>query len=183
MSIKKEEYNKIKSELIKELNISNVMAAPKFDKIVVNVGAGSAKDDNSLLEQLVDDITKITGQKAVITRSKKAISNFKLREDQPIGVKVTLRGDKMWDFFDKLVTVVLPRVKDFRGVSYKSFDGNGNYSMGLADQTVFPEIDTTKVMKYHPLQIVITTSAKNDDEGYLLLKKLGMPFRAKPAKK
>lgn len=174
---KQQEYIEARPALMKELGIENVMAAPTLTKITVNIGAGKAKEDNALMEQLVSDVSLIAGQKPVITKAKKAIANFKLRENLPVGVKVTLRGDRMWEFYDKLVSVVLPRVKDFRGVSSKAFDGHGNYSLGFNDQSVFPEIDTTKVMKYHPLQVIICTSAVDDRGAYTLLKTLQMPFK------
>jgi large subunit ribosomal protein L5 len=174
---KKQQYNEIKAELGKKLEIANVMAIPAITKIVINVGAGKAKDDNALLEQLTADLANISGQKPMVTKTKNAIANFKVRENQAVGVKVTLRGNRMWEFYDKLVSVVLPRVKDFRGVSAKAFDGRGNYALGFTDQSVFPEIDTTKVMKYHPLQVIICTSAANNEQGFELLSTLGMPFK------
>jgi large subunit ribosomal protein L5 len=176
--LKTEYEKKIKQELMKELDIKNVMAIPKLDKIVVNVGMGEFKDNNSLLEQVVEDVTLLAGQKPIVTMSKKAISNFKIRENVPLGVKVTLRGYKMWNFIDKLINIVLPRVKDFRGVSPKAFDGNGNYSIGFKDQMVFPEIDSSKVMITHGLQVIIGTTTNNDDYARVLLSKLGMPFKS-----
>lgn len=173
---KKQEYLDQQTKLAKDLQIKNMMAVPTLEKIIVNIGSKLIMDDNALLEQLQSDIALITGQKPVITRATKSIANFKLREGMPVGIKVTLRGDRMWEFFDKLVSVVLPRVKDFRGVPSKAFDGAGNMAIGLVDQSVFPEIDTNKVMKYHPLQIVIVTTADNDEAGYKLLKMLGMPY-------
>lgn len=174
---KQQQYIELRSKLMEKLGIANVMAAPTITKITINIGAGKAKEDNSLMEQLVSDVTLISGQKPVITKAKKAIANFKLRENLPVGVKVTLRGDRMWEFYDKLVSVVLPRVKDFRGVSNKAFDGKGNYSLGFVDQSVFPEIDTSKVMKYHPLQVIICTSANDNNAALELLTALGMPFK------
>ncbi len=173
-------YNeKLRKELKKELNLDNIWSVVSIEKIVINVGLGDAKSDEKLLENMMEDIALITGQRAVKTKAKKAISNFKIREGQNIGLKVTLRGDRMWEFFDRLVNIVLPRVKDFRGVQVKAFDGNGNYSLGLKEHTVFPEIDPNKVTKPHGLQINIIMKNGNDDASYLLLKKLGMPFYKK----
>jgi len=173
------QYEKsIKAELQKELGISNVMAVPTLTKIIVNAGIGrEAQNSSTAVEEFAADIAPITGQKPVVTKSKKAIANFKLRENMDNGIMVTLRGDRMWDFFDKLVNVVLPRVRDFRGVSPKAFDGKGNYALGLTEQTVFPEIDTDKVIKTRPLQVVIVTTAEDNEQGKALLTKLGMPFR------
>jgi len=173
------QYDKsIKAELQKELGISNVMAVPTLTKIIVNAGIGrEAQNSSTAVEEFTADIALITGQKPVVTKSKKAIANFKLRENTDNGIMVTLRGDRMWDFFDKLVNVVLPRVRDFRGVSPKAFDGKGNYALGLTEQTVFPEIDTDKVIKTRPLQVVIVTTAEDNEQGKALLTKLGMPFR------
>ncbi len=175
--LKKEYTEKFSKELMKELDLKNPMQVPNLEKIVVNVGLGAAKENGSLMEQVVENITLITGQKPIITKSQKAISNFKIREGMPIGVKVTLRGFKMWAFLEKIVHIVLPRVKDFRGISDKAFDGRGNYALGFRDQLVFPEIDSTKVMASHGLQIIITTTATNDKEGLALLTKLGLPFK------
>ena len=155
---------------------TNVMAIPKLDKVIINIGLGEAVDNPKALDGAVDDITRIAGQKPVITRAKKSIAGFKIREGMPIGVKVTLRGDKMYEFVDRLVNVALPRVRDFRGVSGKSFDGRGNYSLGLTEQLIFPEIDFDKIDKIRGMQIVFTTTAKTDEEGKELLKMLGMPF-------
>ena len=155
---------------------SNVMALPKLDKIIINIGLGEAVDNPKALDGAVEDITLIAGQKPVITRAKKSIAGFKIREGMPIGVKVTLRGDRMYEFVDRLFNVALPRVRDFRGVSGKSFDGRGNYSLGLTEQLIFPEIDYDKIDKIRGMQIVFTTTAKTDEEGKELLKMLGMPF-------
>lgn len=155
---------------------SNVMAIPKLDKIIINIGLGEAVDNPKALDAAVEDITLIAGQKPVITRAKKSIAGFKIREGMPIGVKVTLRGDRMYEFVDRLFNVALPRVRDFRGVSGKSFDGRGNYSLGLTEQLIFPEIDYDKIDKIRGMQIVFTTTAKTDEEGKELLKMLGMPF-------
>ncbi len=155
---------------------TNVMAIPKLDKVIINIGLGEAVDNPKALDGAVDDITRIAGQKPVITRAKKSIAGFKIREGMPIGVKVTLRGDRMYEFVDRLVNVALPRVRDFRGISGKSFDGRGNYSLGLTEQLIFPEIDYDKIDKIRGMQIVFTTTAKTDEEGKELLKMLGMPF-------
>lgn len=155
---------------------SNVMAIPKLDKIIINIGLGEAVDNPKALDGAVENITLIAGQKPVITRAKKSIAGFKIREGMPIGVKVTLRGDRMYEFVDRLFNVALPRVRDFRGVSGKSFDGRGNYSLGLTEQLIFPEIDYDKIDKIRGMQIVFTTTAKTDEEGKELLKMLGMPF-------
>ena len=155
---------------------SNVMAIPKLDKIIINIGLGEAVDNPKALDGAVEDITLIAGQKPVITRAKKSIAGFKIREGMPIGVKVTLLGDRMYEFVDRLFNVALPRVRDFRGVSGKSFDGRGNYSLGLTEQLIFPEIDYNKIDKIRGMQIVFTTTAKTDEEGKELLKMLGMPF-------
>ena len=155
---------------------SNIMAIPKLDKIIINIGLGEAVDNPKALDGAVEDITLIAGQKPVITRAKKSIAGFKIREGMPIGVKVTLRGDRMYEFVDRLFNVALPRVRDFRGVSGKSFDGRGNYSLGLTEQLIFPEIDYDKIDKIRGMQIVFTTTAKTDEEGKELLKMLGMPF-------
>ena len=155
---------------------SNVMAIPKLDKIIINIGLGEAVDNPKALDGAVEDITLIAGQKPVITRAKKSIAGFKIREGMPIGVKVTLRGDRMYEFVDRLFNVALPRVRVFRGVSGKSFDGPVNYSFGLTEHLIFPEIDYDKIDKIRGMQIVFTTTAKTDEEGKELLKMLGMPF-------
>lgn len=168
--------DEIQSALQKEFNYPNVMAIPKMEKIIINIGLGEAIDNPKALDAAVEDITTISGQKPVITRAKKSIAAFKLREGMPIGVKVTLRGDRMYEFIDRLFNIALPRVRDFRGVSGDSFDGRGNYSLGLKEQLIFPEIDYDKVDRVRGLQIVFTTTAKTDEEGKALLKHLGMPF-------
>ncbi|MBN1331307.1 50S ribosomal protein L5 [Candidatus Dojkabacteria bacterium] len=169
-----------KEEIIKklkqDLGDANIMALPKLDKIVINVGLGSAKEDKAAFDQAIEDISMIAGQAPVITKSKKAISNFKIRKGQDIGLKVTLRGDRMWEFYDRLVSIVLPRLKDFRGISNKAFDGRGNYSLGLREHTVFPEVDTNKVTKAFSMQVNINIANSNDENSLLLLKYLGMPF-------
>ncbi len=167
-------------ELMKELGIENIMAVPKLDKIVVNAGIGKEVRNNSAVtSEFAEDLAIITGQKPVVIQSKKAISNFKLRIGMDSGLKVTLRGERMWDFYYRLVNVVLPRVKDFRGVSRKSFDKHGNYALGIREHTVFPEIDTSRMVKIRPLQVIINTTADNDEAALALLDKLGMPFRSK----
>ena len=163
--------------LMKELDLKNTMAIPRLNKIVVNMGVGEATQNAKVLDPAVAELGQIAGQKPVVTRAKKSIAAFKVREGMPIGAMVTLRGDRMYEFFDRLVSVVLPRVRDFRGVSTKSFDGRGNYTLGLHDQLIFPEIDYAKVEKTKGMNISITTTAKTDAEGLALLKHLGMPFR------
>jgi large subunit ribosomal protein L5 len=161
----------------KELGYENVMQVPRLEKIVVNVGVGEALQNAKALDATLHDITIITGQKPIVTRARKSIANFKLREGNPIGVKVTLRGDRMWDFLDRLCNIALPRQRDFRGISPDSFDGRGNYSLGLREQLMFPEIDYDTVDKIRGMGITIVTSADTDDEGRELLRLLGMPFK------
>jgi large subunit ribosomal protein L5 len=168
----------VKPALMKELELTNPMAVPRLHKIVVNMGVGEATQNAKLLDPAVMELGQITGQKPVVTRAKKSIAAFKVREGMPIGTMVTLRGDRMYEFFDRLVNVALPRVRDFRGVSTKSFDGRGNYTLGLRDQLVFPEIDYSKVEKQKGMNITVVTSAVSDDHARALLKQLGMPFRA-----
>jgi large subunit ribosomal protein L5 len=164
--------------LMKELDRKNPMAVPHLHKIVVNMGVGEATQNAKVLDPAVNELTQITGQKPVTTRAKKSIAAFKVREGQAIGAMVTLRGDRMYEFFDRLVNVVLPRVRDFRGVSTKSFDGRGNYTLGLHDQLIFPEIDYARVDKLKGMNVTIVTTARSDNEARTLLKHLGMPFRA-----
>ncbi len=172
-----EEYNKtISKELMKEQGYNNVMQVPTLKKVVVNVGAGEAVDNKTALEEIVEILTRITGQKPVVNKAKKAVSAFKIREGMEIGVSVTLRGERMWQFFDKLVNIVLPRTKDFRGLNPKSFDGAGNYSLGVEDHTVFVEIDPNNVSKIRSLEVTIVTTARNDKDGKALLDKFGFPF-------
>ena len=174
----KEKYSKeIKSQLQKELGIDNLMAVPKLEKIVINMGLGEATQNVKMMDPLVGDLGSIAGQKPVITKAKKSIAAFKLREGMPIGAMVTLRGDAMYEFLDRLISVALPRVRDFRGVSSKSFDGRGNYTLGLRDQLIFPEIDYAKVDKTKGMNVTIVTSAKDDNGARVLLKYFGMPFR------
>src|SRR5438552_8291414 len=164
--------------LMKEFDFKNPMAVPHLHKIVVNMGVGEATQNAKVLDPASNELGLITGQKPVITRAKKSIAAFKVREGQPIGAMVTLRGDRMYEFFDRLVNVVLPRVRDFRGVSMKSFDGRGNYTLGLHDQLIFPEIDYAKVDKLKGMNVTIVTTARSDDQARALLRHLGMPFRA-----
>jgi large subunit ribosomal protein L5 len=163
--------------LMKEFNFQNIMQVPRFEKVVLNIGMGEALQNAKSMDAAIGDLTAIAGQKPVITRARKSIANFKLREGQAIGAMVTLRGDRMYEFLDRLVSIALPRIRDFRGVSRRSFDGRGNYSIGLREQIVFPEIDYDKVDKLRGLEVAIVTSARNDNEGYALLKQIGMPFR------
>ena len=177
MSRLKDTYNnEIVDALMKKFGYKNIMQVPKLDKIVINMGVGEAKENKKVLESAVADLEKIAGQKAVVTRAKKSVANFKLREGMPIGCKVTLRGERMYEFLDKLVNVSLPRVRDFRGVSNNSFDGRGNYTLGVKEQLIFPEIDFDKVNKLRGMDIVFVTTAKTDEEGHELLAQLGMPF-------
>jgi len=164
--------------LLKELELNNVMAVPRLHKIVVNMGVGEATQNAKVLDPAVNELGQITGQKPVVTRAKKSIAAFKVRQGQSIGAMVTLRGDRMYEFFDRLVNIVLPRVRDFRGVSSKSFDGRGNYTIGLHDQLIFPEISYEKVDKLKGMNVTIVTTAANDNQARSLLKHMGMPFRA-----
>ena len=173
----KEKYlNEVVPVLQEQFKYTNVMAIPKLDKVVINIGLGEAVQNPKALDAALNDLTLITGQKPVVTRAKKSIAGFKLREGMPVGVKVTLRGDRMYEFVDRLLSVALPRVRDFRGVSPKSFDGRGNYSLGLKEQLIFPEIEYDKIDKLRGMEIVFATTAKTDEEGRALLKLLGMPF-------
>ena len=173
-----EDYNKrVVPALMKEFGYSSIMEVPHLEKIVLNMGVGEAAANSKELEEAVADMTAIAGQKPVITYTKKAVANFKIRENQAIGCKVTLRGIRMYDFFDKLVSITLPRVRDFRGVSKNSFDSRGNYAIGIKEQIIFPEIDYDKISHLRGMDIVIVTSAKTDKESYKLLKELGMPFK------
>jgi len=164
--------------LMKHFKYTNVMAVPKLEKIVVNMGLGEAVANAKIMDVAVDELGRITGQRAVVTRAKKSIANFKLRQNMPIGAAVTLRGDRMYEFLDRLVSIALPRVRDFRGVSPKAFDGRGNYTIGVREQLIFPEIDFNKVDKLRGMNISIITSARDDEQARALLKGLGMPFRA-----
>ena len=168
--------NEVVKSLMEKFNYSSKMQAPKIEKIVLNIGVGDAVSNSKLLDEAVNELTLISGQKPVITRAKKSIAGFKLREGAPIGCKVTLRGERMYEFLDKLVNVSLPRVRDFRGVSNNSFDGRGNYTLGIKEQLIFPEINFDKVNKLRGMDIVFVTTAKTDEEGHELLAQLGMPF-------
>lgn len=174
-------YEVYKKEIIPSMvnrfNYRNVMQVPKIERVVLNIGVGEAVQNPKALDGAVSDLTVISGQKPVITKAKKSIAGFKLREGMPIGCKVTLRGRRMYDFLDKLINFILPRVRDFRGVSPQAFDGRGNYSLGIKEQTIFPEIDYGKIDKIRGLEVVIVTDAKTDEEGRELLKSMGMPFR------
>ncbi len=164
--------------LLKELNLKNTNQVPKIEKIVINMGLGEALANNKLLESAVDQLNAITGQKPVITRSRKAIANFKLRENQAIGAMVTLRGERMFEFLDRLISVALPRVRDFKGISPKAFDGRGNYTLGVREQIIFPEINYDQIEKVKGLNVSIVTTAENDEHGLALLKAFGVPFRS-----
>jgi large subunit ribosomal protein L5 len=178
MSVIKDKYeNVVKPELIKAFNYTSVMEVPKIDKIVVNMGIGDAVFNPKVLDDAVEELQLLTGQKPIITKAKKSISNFKLREGMPIGAKVTLRGERMYYFLEKLISIALPRVRDFRGISGNSFDGRGNYTVGVREQVIFPEISLDKVKKVRGMDIVIVTTAKTDQEGRALLSQLGMPFK------
>ena len=177
MSRLKEKYqNEIVDALMKKFGYKNIMEVPKLDKVVINMGVGEAKENAKLLEAAVKDMETITGQKAVLTRAKNSVANFKIREGMPIGCKVTLRGEKMYEFVDRLINLSLPRVRDFRGVNPNAFDGRGNYAMGIKEQLIFPEINYDKVDTIKGMNIVFTTTAKTDEEAAALLELLGMPF-------
>lgn len=169
--------NEVTPKLMEQFNYTSVMQVPKVEKIVINMGVGDAVSNAKNLDKAVDELTLLAGQKPVITKAKKSIAGFRLREGMPIGAKVTLRGQKMYDFLDKLITVSLPRVRDFQGVSSKAFDGRGNYTLGVKEQLIFPEITYDNVDKVRGMDIVIVTTAKTDEESHALLKELGMPFK------
>jgi large subunit ribosomal protein L5 len=169
--------NELVPKLKQELQLKNVMEVPRVEKVVVNMGLGEAIQNVKILESAVEELSRITGQKAVITRAKKSIAQFKLREDMPIGVMVTLRRDRAYEFLDRLINVALPRVRDFKGVSAKAFDGRGNYTLGIREQLIFPEIDIEKIDKVKGMNVTIVTSARTDEEGRALLTGMGMPFR------
>jgi large subunit ribosomal protein L5 len=174
----KEQYTKeVVPAIMKSLSLHNVMQVPRVQKVVVNIGVGEALDNPKALDAAVSDLTQVTGQKPIITKARKSIANFKLREGRAIGVKVTLRGERMWAFLDRILNIVLPRVRDFRGVSPDSFDGRGNYTLGLREQLIFPEIEYDKIDKVRGMEITIVTSAPSDDQATMLLTLLGMPFR------
>lgn len=175
----KEKFDKeIAPALAKELGLKNPMAVPRLHKVVVNMGVGEATQNSKMLDPLVRDLGEITGQKPVVTRAKKSIAAFKVREGMPIGAMVTLRGDRMYEFMDRLINIALPRVRDFRGVSTKSFDGRGNYTLGLRDQLIFAEIDYAKVDKLKGMNVTIVTTARDDNQARALLKHMGMPFKS-----
>jgi large subunit ribosomal protein L5 len=177
-----EKYNnEVVPALRKTFDLKNIMQVPRIQKVVVNIGMGEAMDNPKALEAAVSDLTTITGQKPIMTKARKSIANFKLREGRLIGTKVTLRGDRMWAFLDRLMSTALPRVRDFRGVSANAFDGRGNYTLGLRDQLIFPEIEYDKIDKLRGMEVTIVTSAKNDDQARALLQMLGMPFSRKEA--
>ena len=173
----KEHYKKeVAKKLQQEFGISNPMAVPKVEKVVLNMGLGEAVQNSKIMDGAVDELSSIAGQRAVVTRAKKSIANFKLREGQAIGARVTLRGERMYEFLDRLISIALPRVRDFRGVATKGFDGRGNYTLGVRDHLIFPEIDYSKVDKAKGMNVTIVTTAKNDEQARFLLKELGMPF-------
>ena len=178
MNNMKQQYVKeVVPALQKGLNLENINEVPRIQKVVVNIGLGEALDNPKALEAAAGDLTTITGQKPIIIKARKSIANFKLREGRLIGAKVTLRGDRMWSFLDRLMNIALPRVRDFRGVSSDAFDGRGNYTLGLREQLIFPEIQYDKIDKIRGMEVTIVTTATTDDQAYLLLKLLGMPFR------
>lgn len=172
----KDKYLGLKSELQADLGIKNPMQTPALDKIIISVGAGFAMKDNKLVQNIEDTITKIAGQKASTVIAKKSVAGFKVREGMPVGIRVTLRGDKMYNFFDRLVSIALPRVKDFRGVPRNGFDGRGNYNFGIQEQLIFPEISYDSIMQIHGMNITVVTTADSDKAGFALLEKMGMPF-------
>ena len=176
--LKQRYLEEVRGRLRDELGLSTVMEVPRIEKITVNMGVGDAKINARALDRAVDELTIITGQRAQITRAKKSIAGFKIREGMPIGTKVTLRGARMWEFLDRLVSIALPRIRDFRGLSPASFDGRGNYSIGIREQIIFPEVDYDDVETVRGLDVTITTSADTDEEAFALLRELGLPFRA-----
>jgi large subunit ribosomal protein L5 len=173
--------DRVRARLSEQFGFTNPMRVPRIEKIVVNVGLGEAPKNPKLLDSVVAELGLITGQKAVVTRARKSISNFALREGMPIGAKVTLRGVRMYEFLDRLINVAIPRIRDFRGVPNRSFDGRGNYTLGVKEQLIFPEIDYDKVSEVHGMDIVIVTTTDRDDEAYALLREMGMPFRGEQA--
>ena len=175
--LKKIYQNELVPKLLKELELKNVMEVPRVEKVVINMGLGEALQNVKILESAVEEMSRITGQKAVITRAKKSIAQFKLREEMPIGVMVTLRRDRAYEFLDRLINVALPRVRDFKGVSAKAFDGRGNYTLGIREQLIFPEIDIEQIDKVKGMNVTIVTTARTDEEGRALLTEMGMPFR------
>ena len=178
MSRLKEQYqNEIVDAMIKKFGYKNIMEVPKLDKVVINMGVGEAKDNAKLLESAIADMEKIAGQKAVVTRAKNSVANFKIREGMPIGCKVTLRGEKMYEFVDRLINLSLPRVRDFRGVNPNAFDGRGNYALGIKEQLIFPEIEYDKIDKVRGMDVIFVTTAKTDEEARELLRLFNMPFK------
>ena len=174
----REKYeNSVKAELVNKFNYKSSMQVPALNKIIINVGVGEAVSNSKVIDDVVEELSLLSGQKPIITIAKKSVANFKLREGMPIGAKVTLRGERMYEFFDKLVSITLPRVRDFRGVSAKSFDGRGNYTLGIKEQLIFPEIDFDKIKKVRGMDICIVTTANTDEEGRTLLKLMGMPLK------
>ena len=177
MSRLKEQYkNEIVDAMIKKFGYKNIMEVPKLDKVVINMGVGEAKDNAKVLESAIADMEKIAGQKAVVTRAKNSVANFKIREGMPIGCKVTLRGEKMYEFVDRLINLALPRVRDFRGVNPNAFDGRGNYALGIKEQLIFPEIEYDKIDKVRGMDVIFVTTAKTDEEARELLRQFNMPF-------
>lgn len=177
--LKKKYQEEVIIELMQKYQYKSVMQVPKISKVVLNHGVGDAVGDKKLIDNAVDEMTRITGQRAVPTKSKKAISNFKLRENMPIGVRVTLRGERMYEFLDRLIAIALPAVRDFKGLNDKSFDGRGNFTMGITEQIIFPEIDIDKINRITGMDITIVTTANNDGEAYTLLSAIGLPFKKK----
>jgi len=177
IKLKQKYYDEVRPELIKRFGYDNVWAAPRLEKVVINQGLGEAKEDVRILEKAAEEIRQITGQKPVITRAKKSVSNFKLRQGMPIGLKVTLRGDRMWIFLEKLINIALPRIRDFRGINPNGFDGRGNYNLGVREQLIFPEISYDQVDAIRGMDIAVVTSAETDEEAKALLELLGFPFR------
>lgn len=176
--LKSEYKNKVMSALMEQFGYKSIMEVPKLTKITLNMGVGEAIADKKILQSALSDMEKISGQKPVITLARKSIAGFKIRDDMPIGCKVTLRGEKMYEFLDRLITISIPRIRDFRGVSSKSFDGRGNYTLGIKEQIIFPEIDYDKIDAIRGMDICITTTAKSDEEGFALLKQFNFPFKA-----
>jgi large subunit ribosomal protein L5 len=175
--LKEKYHGEIRAQLLEDLELDNVMQVPRLSKIVVNMGAGDAAADSKLMNGVVEDLRTITGQQPKVNRARKSVSNFKLREGQAIGASVTLRGERMWEFLDRLIAVSIPRIRDFRGLSPKGFDGRGNYSFGVSEQLIFPEIDYDKVMKVRGLDVTLVTTAETDEQGRALLDAFGFPFR------
>ncbi|WP_297204110.1 50S ribosomal protein L5 [uncultured Brachyspira sp.] len=181
MSVLKDRYEKeIKQSLLKDMNLSSTMAIPKIEKIIINMGVTQAVSDKKYVDSAVEELSQIAGQRAVVTRAKKSIANFKLRQGMPIGCRVTLRGDRMYDFLERLIFIALPRVRDFQGIPRKGFDGNGNYNLGIKEHTIFPEISFDKTDAVKGLNITIVTTADNDEMARTLLERVGLPFRAAP---